>query len=83
MIGGLQSDVKHLEKRLETGLSGVDAKLERMDVKMDRLVRKKRAPRGWIQFSGLTLKELVGLALLAGAGLAGTLTPEQITAWLH
>lgn len=75
-----------LERTHEVATTGLNRANERIDTLHDRidthLVTPKPERRGWIESSGLSVKELAGLVLLALAGLYGTLTPEHITAWL-
>jgi hypothetical protein len=76
MIGRIQSDVSHLA----TGLGVVSEKVD----KLERNARRKiiPVPRGWMSSLGLTGKELLILALVAGMGATGTLTPEMVRAAL-
>lgn len=72
MIGQLQEGQKHLQ----SDVHDVSAKVERLDDKVSRLVRKKREPRVWIQSLGITWKQWVLIGVGMGMGLTGTLTPE-------
>jgi hypothetical protein len=76
MIGRIQSDVSHLA-------TGLDVVSEKVD-KLERNARRKiiPVPRGWMSSLGLTGKELIILALAAGMGVTGTLTPETVRALL-
>jgi hypothetical protein len=76
MIGRIQSDVSHLA----TGLNVVSEKVD----KLERNSRRKiiPVPKGWMSSLGLTGKELIILALVAGMGVTGTLTPDMVRAAL-
>jgi hypothetical protein len=76
LIGRIESDVKHLR-------SDVSDVREKVD-KLERNARRKiiPVPRGWMSSLGLTGKELIILALAAGMGVTGTLTPETVRALL-
>jgi hypothetical protein len=72
MIGELRQGQRHLE----SGLQDVRSTVERLDGKVDRLVRKKREPRAWIQSLDISPKQWLLIGLGLGMGVTGTLTPE-------
>lgn len=79
MVGQLQSSVTHIEKRLDSELPDLSAKVEALQ-RSSR--RRRREPRDWTQYLGLSGRELFVWGLVAGLSLTGTLTADQIRSLL-
>lgn len=82
-LGGLQAGQAFTIREVHRGFDKLDHHIGNLQGRVSILeAAPKSAPRTLRDRIGLSVKELIGLALFAAMGLAGTLEPGMVTAWL-
>lgn len=81
-IGGLEARQEITLEEVRTTRREMREDVVRLHERIDKHVTVRPDRRGWIERSGMSLKEMIGLAIVVLMSLTGTLSSDIIVAWL-